>query len=136
MVLEAFKVGLFFIDKGEDPTQALNWALINKDQEQIDWLVEGELDADQREQLLTELDQHPDGWKRCALAFLERDALQKSLIEVRQFETIRVCDRHGTDPQTGQRHGVNAANAAHANNRNSTLTELVLFFGRQQALVS
>jgi hypothetical protein len=37
----------------------------------IDRLVDGELSADERQQLLAGLDAQPDGWRRCALAFLE-----------------------------------------------------------------
>ncbi len=37
----------------------------------FDRLVDGELTAIERRQLLQSLDQRPDGWRRCALAFLE-----------------------------------------------------------------
>jgi hypothetical protein len=37
----------------------------------FDRLVDGELSADERRQLLASLDDRPDGWRRCALAFLE-----------------------------------------------------------------
>ena len=38
---------------------------------EIDLLVDGELDERRRRELLAELDKKPDGWRRCALAFLE-----------------------------------------------------------------
>ena len=41
------------------------------DNEQLDLLVDGELPGDQRRHLLATLDDVPDGWRRCALAFLE-----------------------------------------------------------------
>jgi hypothetical protein len=45
----------------------------------IDRLVDGELGEGERRQLLLQLESQPDGWRRCALAFLEgqswRDAL-------------------------------------------------------------
>jgi hypothetical protein len=37
----------------------------------FDQLVDGELSADERRALLASLDARPDGWRRCALAFLE-----------------------------------------------------------------
>lgn len=37
----------------------------------LDRLVDGELPETQRRELLTSLDRQPDGWRRCALAFLE-----------------------------------------------------------------
>jgi hypothetical protein len=37
----------------------------------LDRLVDGELSGDQRRSLLTSLDDIPNGWRRCALAFLE-----------------------------------------------------------------
>jgi hypothetical protein len=37
----------------------------------FDRLVDGELSADERRLLLASLDDRPDGWRRCALAFLE-----------------------------------------------------------------
>lgn len=37
----------------------------------LDGLVDGELDPESRARLLRQLDGTPDGWKRCALAFLE-----------------------------------------------------------------
>jgi hypothetical protein len=37
----------------------------------IDRLIDGELDEHERRELLRRLDTTPDGWRRCALAFLE-----------------------------------------------------------------
>ena len=45
-------------------------------QTELDWFVEGELDHQQRSELFARLDADADGWKRCALALLERDALR------------------------------------------------------------
>ena len=44
-------------------------------QEELDWFVEGEFEKEQRDEFFERLDAEPDGWKRCALALLERDAL-------------------------------------------------------------
>lgn len=45
----------------------------------LDRLVDGELDAPEYHQLLKTLDETPGGWKRCALRFLEAQALEKEL---------------------------------------------------------
>jgi hypothetical protein len=49
------------------------------DQRWIDRLVDGELDDDQRRALLARLDAEPDGWRRCALAFLEAQCWREAL---------------------------------------------------------
>lgn len=45
----------------------------------LDMLVDGELSEPQRRELLRGLDQTPDGWRRCALAFLEAQCWKKEL---------------------------------------------------------
>lgn len=45
----------------------------------IDRLVDGECDEDERRALLLRLDAEPDGWRRCALAFLEDQAFRSAL---------------------------------------------------------
>src|SRR5262245_44335403 len=45
----------------------------------LDRLVDGELDGEERRKLLARLDATPDGWKRCALAFLEAQAWREVL---------------------------------------------------------
>jgi len=47
---------------------------LNFDDRDLDRLVDGELDEDRRRQLLMELETQPDGWRRCALKFLESQA--------------------------------------------------------------
>jgi hypothetical protein len=42
----------------------------------IDWLVDGELTEAERRALLLRLDGESDGWRRCALAFLEDQCLR------------------------------------------------------------
>lgn len=42
--------------------------------QQLDRLVDGELSRDEYHALLKTLDKEPDGWRRCALAFLEAQA--------------------------------------------------------------
>jgi hypothetical protein len=45
----------------------------------LDLLVDGELDSGRRRELLRRLDEHPEGWRRCALAFLEAQAWREEL---------------------------------------------------------
>jgi len=52
--------------------------------ESFDRLVDGELSESQRTELLNSLDQEPDGWRRCALAFLESQCWKKELGGLRQ----------------------------------------------------
>jgi hypothetical protein len=49
------------------------------DQRLLDRLVDGELDAAGRRELLNALDDQPGGWRRCALAFLEAQAWRSDL---------------------------------------------------------
>jgi hypothetical protein len=45
----------------------------------IDRLVDGELSADQRRELLASLESQPGGWRRCALAFVEAQVMRQEL---------------------------------------------------------
>lgn len=45
----------------------------------IDQLVDGELPDDQRQALLESMDSTPNGWRQCALTFLESQALKEVL---------------------------------------------------------
>ncbi len=49
--------------------------------EAIDLLVDGQLPEEERRALLVQLDQDPDGWRRCALAFLEAQCLREAFGE-------------------------------------------------------
>ena len=51
----------------------------NDNQRLIDRLVDGELSEHERRTLLESLDTTPDGWRRCALTFLEAQELQRVL---------------------------------------------------------
>ena len=53
----------------------MNDPLINDDV-LFDRLVDGELSAIERRELLASLDDRPDGWRRCALAFLEAQSIR------------------------------------------------------------
>ena len=52
---------------------------VTVDDRLLDRLVDGELDDTRRAALLRSLDGTPDGWKRCALAFLEAQAWQQAM---------------------------------------------------------
>jgi hypothetical protein len=52
----------------------------------VDRLVDGELADDQQRQLLLALEAQPDGWRRCALAFIEGQALRADLSQLCQAQ--------------------------------------------------
>jgi hypothetical protein len=52
--------------------------------DRFDRLADGELSESQRAELLASLDQEPDGWRRCAMAFLEAQCWKKELGGLRQ----------------------------------------------------
>jgi hypothetical protein len=52
-----------------------------QDDRRFDRLVDGELSAAERRELLGSLDDRPDGWRRCALAFLEAQCWSEELGE-------------------------------------------------------
>lgn len=57
--------------------------LTPEDERLLDLLVDGELSETQRRELLLRIERAPDGWRRCALAFLEAQAWRgeaKSLV--------------------------------------------------------
>jgi hypothetical protein len=47
----------------------------------LDRLVDGDISARERRLLVARIDASPDGWKRCALAFLEAQAWREALVE-------------------------------------------------------
>jgi hypothetical protein len=49
------------------------------DDPRFDRLVDGELSESDRRELLSNLDNEPDGWRRCALAFLESQCWKQTL---------------------------------------------------------
>lgn len=59
-----------------------------EDDDRIDRLVDGELNDLEYRELLRSLDQHPDGWRRCALAFLEAHAWQRELSAIHRDEIV------------------------------------------------
>jgi hypothetical protein len=57
---------------------------LTDDDARFDRLVDGELPADEYKSLVAGLDDEPGGWRRCALAFLEAQALGGELSAIRQ----------------------------------------------------
>jgi hypothetical protein len=55
----------------------------------IDLLVDGELSETERRELLASLDDLPDGWRRCALAFLEAQSWKDGLGSIRRESAPR-----------------------------------------------
>jgi hypothetical protein len=55
----------------------------------FDRLVDGELTPDEYRALVASLDDEPGGWRRCALAFLEAQALAAELGQVRRALDLR-----------------------------------------------
>ena len=51
-------------------------------QDQVDLLVERELSSHERQELMRLLDRHPERWRACAMAFIERDLLRQSLRQI------------------------------------------------------
>ena len=55
----------------EDPTRS--------DAAELDRLVDGELSDEQRREMLLQLERQPEGWRRCAMAFLEAQSWRQEL---------------------------------------------------------
>jgi len=74
----------------------------------LDLLVDGELDEPRRRELLLALDATPDGWRRCALAFLEAQAWQagaKSFAKPAQHAIVPRCAALTVGPPMRSRMG-------------------------------
>lgn len=63
-----------------------NWntRMTEEERRQLDLLADGELDEARRRELLAMLDERPDGWRNCALAFLEAQSWRSGSREVAQ----------------------------------------------------
>lgn len=62
----------------------------------LERLVDGELPPDEYRALLTSLDEEPAGWRECALAFLEAQAMGRELVAVRAGELTRPAKETAT----------------------------------------
>src|SRR6478736_529657 len=68
-----------------------------KSQQWLERLVDGELTEEAQRQLLLAIDAHPDAWRRCALAFVEAQALRRDLRgAMRQSDTASNCGKPPT----------------------------------------
>ena len=56
--------------------------------EDLDRLVDEEMSADERRAFLIRLDEAPQGWRQCALAFLEAQAWQHDLRHATPAPTV------------------------------------------------
>ena len=66
------------------------------DDVKFDRLVDGELSADEYRALVASLDEEPGGWRRCALAFLEAQALAGEISGVRRGMSL--CEDDAQSP--------------------------------------
>lgn len=64
------------------------------DDAKFDRLVDGELSAEEYRELVASLDDEPSGWRRCALAFLESQALAGEISGVRRGMTLSDDDNN------------------------------------------
>jgi hypothetical protein len=55
---------------------------------ELDELVSGGLDGDEYRQALSRINEDPEGWKRCAVAFLEDQAFRKELGQLASSDEI------------------------------------------------
>lgn len=65
----------------------MNSRLPADDEMRFERLVDGQLSAEQYRELLVSLDDQPGGWRRCAMAFLEAQALGQELAAIRRDVT-------------------------------------------------
>jgi hypothetical protein len=55
----------------------------------LDRLVDGDLQGDEYRRLLLDLEKQPDGWRQCALAFLQAQALRREFQSQRQPHVVQ-----------------------------------------------
>lgn len=68
--------------------------------EQLDRLVDGELPRGEYDRLLKSFDENPQGWRRCALAFLEAQAWQKEMAADRNIPAVGPRPEPKTPPSS------------------------------------
>ena len=74
-----------------DPIAPLN--LTDDADRWLDRLADGELNPDQQRRLLAALETHPDGWRRCALAFVEAQTLRAEFRHLTTADNVAVPQR-------------------------------------------
>jgi hypothetical protein len=102
--------------RSQSGTAAPDWS-------ELERLVDGRLSPDEYRQLLIRIDHHPDGWRKCAMAFLEEQALKNELGDgsfcLEQIETGSIQDVPAQQP-TAQQH---AAQHPHKNSDEKNFSE-------------
>jgi hypothetical protein len=73
------------------------------DDRTFDLLVDGELSEADRRELLSSLDESPDGWRRCALAFLEAQSWNSALGSIQRESAARPTRARRPRGSTGWR---------------------------------
>ncbi len=58
--------------RDDSHNRSVNWF-------ELDRLVDGQLNNEEYRELIRQIDKDPDGWRQCALAFLQHQALQQEL---------------------------------------------------------
>jgi hypothetical protein len=58
----------------------------------LDRLVDGELSGSERRQLLESFDKRPEGWRRCALAFLEAQSWREEMGQVARGRSSKTTE--------------------------------------------
>lgn len=69
----------------------------------LDRLVDGELSDEEYRELLGSLDSHAEGWRRCAMAFLESQALERELRALRSERPNRKSPNDAGGPSRSLR---------------------------------
>jgi hypothetical protein len=72
------------------------------DAEMLDRLVDGRLDANEYVELLLRLESLPDGWRRCALAFLETQAWRQDMGALRRDASTPKSTSIGSSSPAGR----------------------------------
>ena len=73
------------------------------DDRTLDRLVDGELSPAEYDDALRSLDRRPDGWRRCALAFIEAQAWQRDIGLMRREETSPTAPEVTVRPATARK---------------------------------
>ena len=73
------------------------------DDDFIDRIVDGGLTPAELRSAIDRLERKPDGWKRCALAFLEAQCWGESFRALDQPSRLRIATESPTVPQTDER---------------------------------
>ncbi len=79
---------------------------LSNDDVLLDRLVDGELPETERRQLLKSLDKRPDGWRRCALAFLKAQSWCDELGQLARTKAVKPAPARQANPESRWSAGV------------------------------